>query len=205
MTIVYKGIRRKTTDVLDDYGQAHYLQNVRLKRVGEMGRRAGLGKSTMAQLAGPVQFMIGAWSNEPFIVNGTGGDVTGTADPLPLWTAATLRIGEGVVGEGTPVAPSITTLVSVPSAGLFGPPPYPTFVITPIIVYDGLSGPLIYLWEIINDTGANATIVDPTASVCTVNTAASTPGTFSVQLTITASFNPAFTDQAGTGTYIFIP
>ena len=36
MTIVYQGIRRKTTDVLNDYGQAHYLQNVRLKRVGEL-------------------------------------------------------------------------------------------------------------------------------------------------------------------------
>ncbi len=124
---------------------------------------------------------------------------------MPLWTAATLRIGEGVVGEGTPTAPSITTLVSVPSAGLFGPPPYPTFVVTPVIVYDGLSGPLIYLWEIINDTGANPVIVDPAADVCTLNTAASTPGTFQVQLTITASFNPAFTDQASGAGYIFIP
>jgi hypothetical protein len=88
MTIEYKGIRRKTTDVLSDYSQAHYLQNARLKRIGEMGRRAGLGKSTMAQLAGPVQFMIGGWNYEPFIVNGTGGDVTGNSDPLVFWTIA---------------------------------------------------------------------------------------------------------------------
>ncbi len=87
MTITYKGIRRKTTDVLEDYGQAHYLQNVRLKRVGEIGRRAGLGKSTMAQLAGPVQFMIGGWSNESFIVNGTGGNVSGQEDPRAYWMA----------------------------------------------------------------------------------------------------------------------
>lgn len=95
MTIVYKGIHRKTTDVLDDYGQAQYLQNVRLRRVGELGRRAGLGKSTMARLDGPVQFMIGAWSNVPFIVNGTGGDVTGNAEPLLWWIGGTLPIPDG--------------------------------------------------------------------------------------------------------------
>ena len=98
MTIEHKGIRRKTTDVLEDYGQAHYLQNARLKRIGELGRRAGLGKSTMAQLAGPVQFMIAGWNYEPYIVNGTGGSLFGNADPLAKWTGSTLRIPEGEGG-----------------------------------------------------------------------------------------------------------
>lgn len=124
MTIVYKGMRRMTTDVLADYGQAHYLQNVRLKRVGEMGRRAGLGKSNMAQLAGPVQFMIGGWSNVPFIINGTGGSITGTEDPLAHWTAATLRIPGGVGGGPQPwtIAPTVpgggaVTLPALAKAG----------------------------------------------------------------------------------------
>lgn len=142
MTILHKGIRRKTTDVLDDYGQAHYLQNVRFKRVGELGRRAGLGKSTMAQLAGPVQFMIGAWSNEPFIVNGTGGDVTGTSDPLPLWTAATMRIPDGVAGE--PQAPVILSITPSPASGAAYP--VGTVLFTAVVQYDGLSGPLSYSW-----------------------------------------------------------
>ncbi len=99
MTIEYKGIRRKTTDILEDYGQAHYVQNVRFKRIGELDRRAGIGKSNMAKLAGPVQFMIGSWNYEPYIINGTGGDVSGNADPLAKWTGATLRIPGG--GSGT--------------------------------------------------------------------------------------------------------
>ena len=105
MTIEYKGIRRKTTAVLSDYGQCHYLQNVRLKRIGELGRRAGLGKSTMAQLAGPVQFMIGCWNYESFIVNGTSGNITGNANPLPQWTGVTLRIPGGDVGACVVYAP----------------------------------------------------------------------------------------------------
>ena len=142
MTIIHKGMRRLTTAVLGDYGQAHYLQNVRLKRVGEMGRRAGLGKSTMAQQAGPVQFMIGGWSNAPFIVNGTGGEVFGQEDPLAYWTGATLRIpgGEAAV----PVAPVINSVTADPAS----PHPYPasTVMFTPDITYDGLSGPLTYAW-----------------------------------------------------------
>jgi len=143
MTILHKGIRRKTTDVLADYGQAHYLQNARLKRVGEMGRRAGLGKSTMAQLAGPVQFMIAAWSNEPYIINGTGGSVTGNEDPLALWTAATLRIPDGEVGQ--PQAPVIVSITPAPPSGTAWIVGQVTF--TAVITYDGLSGPLVYLWE----------------------------------------------------------
>lgn len=206
MTILHKGIRRKTTDVLDDYGQAHYLQNVRLKRVGELGRRAGLGKSTMAQLAGPVQFMIGCWSNEPFIVNGTGGTVTGEEDPLPLWSANILPIPQGVVGQGTPQAPVIDFLVPDPIAGAYGPPPpaYPNITVTPTITYDGLSGPLIYLWEAINVVGANPIIVDPTAEVCSCIGDTSPAGVFELQLTVTTTFNPAFTDQDSTATFTFL-
>ena len=145
MTIVYQGIRRKTTDVLDDYGQCQYLQNVRLKRVGELARRAGLGKSTMAQQAGPVQFMIGAWSNVPFIVNGTGGNVFGEEDPLAYWTAATMR---KVVGEvGQPAAPVITLVTASPASGTtnYGVIGAVDFTIT--VVYDGLSGPLEFDWN----------------------------------------------------------
>ncbi len=116
---------------------------MRLKRVGEMGRRAGLGKSTMGIQAGPVQFMIGCWSNEPFIVNGTGGDVFGQGDPLAYWTGATLRKPGGLVGQ--PVAPVITAVVAVPASPQVYPAGAVTF--TPTITYDGLSGPLIYAWS----------------------------------------------------------
>lgn len=151
MTILHKGIRRKTTDVLDDYGQVQHLVNVRFKRVGELGRRAGLGKSTMAQLAGPVQFMIGAWSNEPYIVNGTGGDVTGTGNPLAYWTGATLAKPIGVAGQ--PQAPTIVSITATPAS----PQAYPvgTVFLTATIDYDGLSGALTYLWQNYN-VGAGA-------------------------------------------------
>lgn len=162
---LHKGIRRMTTDVLSDYGEAHYLQNARLKRTGEMGRRAGLGKSNMAQLAGPVQFMIGAWSNAPFIVNGTGGSITGTEDPLALWIGATMRIPGGQAG--VPAAPVINSISELPASPQLYPAGMVTF--TPNVTYDGLSGPLIYQWEVSMIGAANqANIVgninDPTAT-----------------------------------------
>jgi hypothetical protein len=180
MTIVYQGIRRKTTDVLDDYGQCQYLQNVRLKRVGELARRAGLGKSTMAQQAGPVQFMIGAWSNVPFIVNGTGGNVFGEEDPLAYWTAATMRKVVGAAGQ--PAAPVINSIAASPAS----PRPYQAGLITftPNITYDGLSGPLIYSW--IQGGGPAA----PTPSTSTASVFATTfggvciPGIYSFSLNI---------------------
>ncbi len=154
MTIQYRGMRRMTTDVLDDYGQAHYLQNVRLKRVGEMGRRAGLGKSTMAQLAGPVQFMIGAWSNAPYIVNGTGGAVTGTENPLAYWTGATMRIPDGQVGQ--PSAPVIVSVTATPATAAY---PAGTVFLTAVVTYDGLSGALSYLWQNYNIGAGTPTLV----------------------------------------------
>ena len=189
MTIEYKGIRRKTTDVLDDYGQAHYLQNVRLKRVGEMGRRAGLGKSTMAQLAGPVQFMIAGWSNEPFIVNGTGGDVTGNANPLAYWTGATLRIPDGEVGQ--PVAPTINFITPSPTS------PPATYIIgvvtfTANVTYDGLSGPLAYSWSQPDAGFAQAVIITDNANPGSFNFDATCfPGAYNYTLTVTPTGNPA--------------
>lgn len=189
MTILHKGIRRKTTDVLDDYGQAHYLQNVRLKRVGELGRRAGLGKSTMAQLAGPVQFMIGAWSNEPFIISGTGGDVTGTTDPLAYWTGATMRIPDGVVGQ--PVAPTIDSITPNPTS------PPASYIIglvtfTAGVTYDGLSGILTYSWLTpMTDGGAgtaSATVANANPGVFNFD-AAATPGIYSGNLNVSTQFN----------------
>ena len=196
MTILHKGIRRKTTDVLDDYGQAHYLQNVRLKRVGEVGRRAGLGKSTMAQLAGPVQFMIGAWSNVPYIVNGTGGSVTGEEDPLAYWTAATMRIPDGIAAQ--PQAPTINSVAALPAS----PQTYVVGVVafTPNITYDGLSGALNYAW--IQTVGPAAPFLPfGTASVYSTDFDFSCiPGLYSFTLTVTTTLN-GFT--AGPFTFSF--
>ncbi len=201
MTILHKGIRRKTTDVLDDYGQAHYLQNVRLKRVGEVGRRAGLGKSTMAQLAGPVQFMIGAWSNVPYIVNGTGGSVTGEEDPRALWTGATMRIPDGQVGQ--PAAPTINFITPNPTS------PPATYVVgvvtfTADITYDGLSGPLIYAWTAPDAGFAQAVIIVDDANPASFNfDALCNPGAYNYSLTVTPSGNPGFATMLPTSYTVF--
>jgi hypothetical protein len=164
MTIQYKGIRRKTTDVLDDYGQAHYAQNVRFRRVGELDRRSGIGKSTMAQLAGPVQFMIAGWNYEPFVVNGTGGSVTGNSDPLAYWTGATMRIPDGQVGQ--PAAPVITGVVFSPATGT--PFSASTVDMTVSYTYDGLSGPLTWEFPTLTDGfGFSITVVNSVDNVCT--------------------------------------
>lgn len=188
MTIIHKGMRRMTTDVLADYGQAHYLQNVRLKRVGEMGRRAGLGKSNMAQLAGPVQFMIGAWSNESFIVSGTSGSVTGTEDPLAYWTGATLRKPDGEGGQA--VAPVITSITPTPASPGSYNQGNTSFLAA--ITYDGLSGPLIYSWTALTQQGFPFNVLTPndgTVNPCVYNFSAGFPsdaysGTLTVSTTL---------------------
>ena len=159
MTIEYKGIRRRTTDVLSDYSQAHYLQNARLKRIGELGRRAGLGKSTMAKLTGPVQFMIGSWNYEPYIVNGTGGDVTGNSDPLAKWTGSTLRIPEGDAGQ--PSAPVIVSITGAPLVGAFN---QGNTTFTATVTYAGGAGTLAYSWpaSMADGFGGVALAVGPT-------------------------------------------
>lgn len=190
MTIEYKGIRRKTTDVLNDYGQAHYVQNARFKRVGELDRRAGLGKSTMAQLAGPVQFMIGAWSSGSFIVNGTGGTVTGNDDPLAYWTGATLRKVVGIAGQ--PQAPVINSIAASPAS----PRPYQagTITFTPDITYDGLSGALLYSWfQTVGPAAPNPSTSGADIFVTDFN-GFCLPGPYSFQLTVTTG-NLVFSDS----------
>lgn len=144
MTIIHKGIRRKTTDVLGDYGQAYYAQNWRFKRMGEIGRRPGLGKSNMAQLAGPVQAMICGNLYFPYLVqvNDTG-DVEATLNPLPEWAEPVMAIPDGIVGQASaPVINSVALSPASPSGYVVG-----QVTFTADITYDGLSGPLIYLWS----------------------------------------------------------
>lgn len=78
MSILHKGIRRKITAILNDYGSAHYAQNWTFNRVGEIGRRAGLGKSDMASLGGPVILMAFGNFDEPYVVqfDGNGNVIT---------------------------------------------------------------------------------------------------------------------------------
>lgn len=140
MTIVHKGIRRKTTDVLADYGQAFYCQNWRFKKLGELGRRPGIGKSNMAQMAGPVQAMIvGNWFS-PYLVQVTGGTVDATLDPLAEWDDPILMVPDGAVG--IPQAPTIVSVDPVPATPSAYQVGQVTWTVT--VLYDGLSGPLIY-------------------------------------------------------------
>jgi len=99
MTIIYRGIKRDVTDLLSDYGQAHYAQNLTFGILGEIGRRAGMGKSTMAKLDGPVVLLSAGWADEPFIVQiTTTGSVVGTRDPNIYW-------GGGGGGPRKPLIP----------------------------------------------------------------------------------------------------
>lgn len=142
MTIIHKGIRRLTTDVLADYGQAFYAQNWRYKRTGEIGRRPGLGKSNMAQMAGPVRAMICGNLFQPYLVQITGGDVSATLDPLARWTDPVMDIPDGQVAQ--PQAPVITSIVAAPASLAY---PGGPMTATATISYDGLSGTLSYSWQ----------------------------------------------------------
>lgn len=192
MTIIHKGIRRMTTDVLADYSQAHYLQNVSMKRVGEISRRAGIGKSTMAKLDGPVLFMINGWSNVPFIVNGSGATIYGTASPYAYWTALTMRIPGGRVGQ--PVAPVINSVTATPASGavyVVG-----QVALTANITYDNLSGPLLYEWTL-NTGGPNqpAVIVDNAIPGILEFDVACIPGDYTdFSLIVTTTNDPLLTD-----------
>lgn len=189
MTIIHKGIRRKTTDVLDDYGQACYAQNWRFKRMGEIGRRPGLGKSNMAQLAGPVQAMICGNLYFPYLVQVTGGNVTATLDPLARWTDPVMDIPDGEVGQ--PAPPTIDSITPNPTS------PPATYIIgvvtfTATVTYDGLSGPLAYSWSTPTDGVNSAVVVTDNANPAVFNfDATCTPGNYAYLLTVTPTGNPA--------------
>jgi hypothetical protein len=176
MTIIHKGIRRKTSDVTEDYGLAYYAQNVRFRRVGEMGRRGGIGKTDMAQQAGPV-LLIGCGSYyEPYVIQVVGSTAISTPDPLTLWADPILIPPDGDAGE--PEAPIIQGITPSPASGA----PYVvgqvSFLAT--IVYDGLSGPLTFSW-----TNFQVGPAIPTAIVTNANPGifefggACTPGQYS--------------------------
>lgn len=143
MTIVHKGIRRKTTDVAEDYGLAFYAQNWRFKRIGEIGRRPGIGKSNMARLTGPVRSMICGNLFFPYLVQvNDAGDVDATLSPEAHWTDPVMRIPDGIVGQAQ--APTIVSITPSPASGALYPAGNVSF--TAVVVYDGLSGPLTYSW-----------------------------------------------------------
>lgn len=180
MTIIHKGIRRLTTDVLADYGQAFYAQNWRYKRTGEIGRRPGLGKSNMAQLAGPVRAMICGNLYFPYLVQITGGDVSATLDPQARWTEPVMFRPDGAAGEpAAPVINSVTALPPSPQAYVAG-----IVTFTPDITYDGLSGPLIYSWGVAGGPSSP----DPSTSAAAVWTtdfnAGCIPGDYFLSLQI---------------------
>lgn len=142
MTIIHKGIRRRTTDITEDLGLAYYVQNARFRRAGELGRRAGIGKTDMAKQTGPV-LLLGCGSYyEPYVVQVVGDSVISTLDPLPLWADPILVIPDG--DRGTPEAPIIQSISPSPVSGT----PYVVGQVAfiPVIIYDGLSGPLTYSW-----------------------------------------------------------
>jgi hypothetical protein len=92
MTIIHKGIVRDVSDVDNDYGRAFYVQNVSFRRLGEIGRRPGFGKSTMAKLDGPVVLMAAGSFDEPYIIQITDtGTVVATRDPSAYWGSPTMR------------------------------------------------------------------------------------------------------------------
>ncbi len=193
MTIIHKGIRRLTTDVLADYGQAFYAQNWRYKRMGEIGRRPGLGKSNMAQLAGPVRAMICGNLYFPYLVQITGGDVSATLEPEAHWNDPVMHIPDGEVGQ--PSAPTIDSITALPAS----PQTYVAGVVTftPTITYDGMSGALIYAW--VQTVGPAAPFLPfGTASVYSTDFNFSCiPGLYSFTLTVTTTLNGFTTGPVG--------
>ena len=206
MTIIHKGIRRKTTDVLDDYGQAHYAQNWRYRMAGEIGRRPGIGKTDMAKQAGPVLLLGFGSYFEPYVVQMVGSDVIATADPLPLWADPVMVIpgGQG----GTPQAPTIDLITPSPASGT-ATYPAGTVSFLATVTYDGLSGALSYSW-----TNFNGGPSIPTQGIDNANPGTyifdgfCPPGTYSFNgiggLTVSTQFN-GFSTTLAPSDYQVIP
>lgn len=163
MTIQFQGMRRHETDISDDYGLAHYVQNAAFRREGELTRRPGMGKSSMASLGAPIYTMCGGWFDEPYLItfgpNSATGipEITSTRDPVLLWTDIGMVPPPVVIA--TPVAPVITGVLPLSGTYVVG-----LVTFTPTITYDNLSGPLIYSWSILGgpsspvpSTSANST------------------------------------------------
>lgn len=186
MSIIHKGVRRKTTDVHEDYGMAYYAQNWRFKRVGEIGRRPGIGKSNMARLSGPVRAMICGNLYFPYLVQvNDSGSVEATLSPEAKWDEPVMFLPDGEVGQAS--APTINAVVAFPSS----PRSYEAGVITftPDITYDGLSGNLIYAWA---QTVGPASPQPPSSTDATFVTDFDSfciPGLYSFTLTVSTQFN----------------
>lgn len=144
MTIIHKGVRRKVSDVNDDYGMAYYCQNWRFKRAGEIGRRPGIGKSNMARLTGPVRSMLCGGLYFPYLVQlNNAGDVEATLSPEAKWSDPVMAIPDGGAGEAQ--APTILSITPSPASG--SPYIVGQVTFTAVVAYDNLSGPLVYLWS----------------------------------------------------------
>ena len=150
--MTWLGIRTDITPVADIPGTAEWAANVRLRKADEMQRRYGFLSTAIAKQAGAIRFIIaGNTTRGNFLTfDVDGGDVTGFATtggadvfpPPPDGPKRRRPRGEGGVPQA-PVINSVTALPASPQAYTAG-----MVVFTPSITYDGLSGPLIYTWNI---------------------------------------------------------
>lgn len=154
--MTWLGIRTDITPVADVPGSAEYIANARLRKADELARRYGYLSTAIAKQTGPIRFIVSANTThgnfltfnvaDAVIGYGSrgGGDVF---PPPPVGPKIIPPIGEA----GTPVAPVITNITASPPSP--SPQPVVPVTFTATVTYDGLSGPLTWLWTLILDAG----------------------------------------------------
>lgn len=147
---IWRGIHSHTTDVDSTPGISTWQANTRMRKELELQRRWGYLSSAIAQQTGPIKYIVAAHGlGNNFVTIGSGsGNVDGfgdgAGDPWPPPPDAPKRRrprGDG----GEPQAPVIVSITPSPASG--SPWIVGQVTFTAVVTYDGLSGPLVWLWS----------------------------------------------------------
>lgn len=198
----WRGINQHSTPVDNRRGVAIEQYNATLQVKGELRRRPGMANSSIATQAGAIiNIASAAPSHGNFLTFQVADEIHGYGVahgpngvlPEPAWDKPKWKRPTGIAG--VPVAPVVVSVSASPTS----PRAYPAGVVTftPTITYDGLSGPLIYLWSA-SGFAANPNPPSGTASTFATDfNAFCTPGAYSITLSLSTTFN-GFSALGGT-------
>jgi len=192
---IWRGIQTHTTPVDSTPGISEWQQNTRMLKAGELQRRTGFQSTAIAKQSGAIyEIMSATGLGSNFLTFDLGATIdgrttaAGSIDVFPPPPVGPKRRRPDVVA-GNPVAPVIVFITA-------SPPSPQAYVVgnvtfTPTINYDGLSGPLIYLWSIFTVGPALLSPATPTNPTCVYDFHSSAiPATYSgFILTVSTTLN----------------
>jgi hypothetical protein len=177
----------------DTPGVSEIQYNTRMLTANELQRRWGHQSSSIAQQAGAVLGIVAAnGASGNFLTFDLGSPSLGTLvgiNPPPDQPPGPKR-RRPAVAKGTPAPPVIVSITATPPSAAYVAG---NILMTAVIAYDGLSGPLIYDWDVGYIGPGVPTIVDDTVNPATYDfNAGCTPAVYTCPgtgLTVSTTLN----------------